>query len=163
MPVVPESAHSHITPRPRSALKDYLEGDSKMCRKLPAIMLLALAVPAYAHHSLWQAYLVDEVITVEGVVTEFLLRSPHSFIFIEVLAEDGQTETWAVEWGNTVGMAKDGYDKDTIQPGDRIIVTGEPARDSARTWVHLQTLHRPADGFRVDNVRQGRRGSESTN
>ena len=134
-----------------------------MSRILPAVVLLALAVPAYPHHSLWQAYDVEQMITVEGVVTEFLLRSPHSFIFVEVPVEDGQVEKWAVEWGNTVGMAQAGYDKDTIQPGDRIIVTGEPARDTGRRWVHLQTLHRPADDFKVGfEPRRGRRGSEST-
>ena len=134
-----------------------------MRKKLPVIVLLALVAPAYAHHSLWQAYLVDQMTTVEGIVTKFLLRSPHSFIFIEVPAEEGQVETWAVEWGNTVGMAKAGYNKDTIQPGDRIIVTGEPARDDSRKWVHLQTLHRPADDFKVGFGAKGRRGAESTN
>ena len=134
-----------------------------MNRTFPAVVLLALAVPAYAHHSLWQAYNVEQTITVEGVVTAFHLRSPHSFIFVEVPGEGGQVEAWAVEWGNTVGMAKAGYDRDTIQPGDRIIVTGEPARDTGRRWVHLQTLHRPADGFKVGfEPRRGRRGSEST-
>jgi len=133
-----------------------------MIRKFLTGVALLLAIPAYAHHSLPAAYDVTQTITVEGVVTQFHLRSPHSFIFVEVQADDEEVETWAVEWGNTVGMARAGYDKDTILPGDRIIVTGEPARDTERKWVHLVTLHRPADDFKVGFGPRTFRGAEST-
>jgi len=40
-----------------------------------------------------------------------------------------------------------GVTKETLKPGDRVIITGSPARDPAAYRVHLKKIQRPADGW----------------
>ena len=37
--------------------------------------------------------------------------------------------------------------KDTLKPGDRVIVTGSPGRNAAERKIHLKRIERPADGW----------------
>ena len=46
--------------------------------------LLGLAANAYAHHSFPAHYFADRMITIEGELTEYLFRNPHSFIHMAV-------------------------------------------------------------------------------
>jgi hypothetical protein len=46
--------------------------------------------PAYAQHSFVATYFVDQEITVEGTLTQFLYRNPHSFVKVEAADKDGQ-------------------------------------------------------------------------
>jgi hypothetical protein len=38
---------------------------------------------ASAHHSFAATYFVDKEVTVEGTLTQFLFRNPHSFVKVE--------------------------------------------------------------------------------
>jgi hypothetical protein len=116
------------------------------------MVLVALAgtvvLPAQAHHSFPATYVVDQTVTVEGTVTEFLFRNPHSFIHVKVMDPSGATVTWAVEWGASGALAADQVQIDTIKPGDKVIVTGNPARDSASHRLRMRSIERPADGWK---------------
>jgi hypothetical protein len=80
-----------------------------------------------AHHSDAGVY-AEEPITLEAVVVEFRLINPHALIFIDVTDEDGGTTHWHIETGSVAQLARRGWDKDTLKPGDRIRVTGLRAR-----------------------------------
>lgn len=107
---------------------------------------LAVA-PAHAHHSWSGIYDTRKSITVEGVVTEFLLRRPHLALLIDVRNDAGETEQWTVEWGSLRRLQQAGYDGNVFQPGDRVVVTGQPAWTPGRKSVRMRSLSRPADGF----------------
>ncbi len=114
-------------------------------RVLP--LLLALVAPAtLAHHSISAHFDLEARTVVEGVVTEFSFRNPHSLVYVEVPVDAGTTETWVLQWQNTAVMTRRGYGRDTVQPGDRVIAGGNPARDGSN-WLRLLRLQRPADGF----------------
>ena len=115
---------------------------------------LAIA-PAHAHHSWSGIYDTRKSITVEGVVTEFLLRRPHLALLIDVRNDAGETEQWTVEWGSLRRLQQAGYDGNVFQPGDRVVVTGQPAWTPGRKSVRMRSLSRPADGFTLSE-RQGR-------
>ena len=80
-------------------------------------------------------------------MTEFLLRSPHLALLIDVRNDAGKTEQWTVEWGNRRWMLEAGYDESVLKPGDLVIVTGQPAWTPGRKSVRMRSLTRPADGF----------------
>jgi len=101
---------------------------------------------AFAHHSFPAHYLTAGNVVLEGTVTEFLWRNPHSFIHMEVVNDAGIPQIWALEWHNTVIMARMGFSPETIKAGDQVIVSGNPARDGTRR-IRLVNLDRPADGF----------------
>jgi hypothetical protein len=87
--------------------------------------------PAYAHHNAAARYLPDELVTVEGVVSEFRLISPHARIYIDVTTSTGNVEPWLAE-GRAAGILKRvGWTKSTLKKGDFITITGHPARDGA--------------------------------
>ena len=103
--------------------------------------------PAHAHHSWSGIYDTRKSITVEGVVTEFLLRRPHLALLIDVRNDAGETEQWTVEWGSLRRLQAAGYDENVFKPGDRVVVTGQPAWTPGRKSVRMRSLSRPADGF----------------
>jgi len=92
---------------------------------------------ANAHHNAAARYLPDELVTVEGVVSEFRLISPHARIYIDVAASTGDVEPWLAE-GRAAGILKRvGWTADTLKKGDFIKITGHPARDgsNAMDWT----------------------------
>lgn len=106
-------------------------------------------IPAYAHHSFAATYLVDQHVTINGTVTEFLFRNPHSFV--HMLAKDpktGQMVIWAIEWEAGGGLGADSINGATLRPGDQVIVTGAPARDAQEHRLRMQQIQRPSDGWK---------------
>ena len=113
---------------------------------LLGVSLSGVSLSAWAHHSFPAHYVADQSVTVEGVVAEFLWRNPHAFIHLKAMNEAGEPEVWALEWHNTIILTRMGYGPDTIRPGEKVIVSGNPSRDGSRR-IRMVTLERPADGF----------------
>ena len=88
-----------------------------------------LGAPAFAHHSPESHYIVSELVTVTGVVTKFRLINPHARIYFDVTPPDGEVQRWFAEGNASAILRRRGWDKDTLQPGDVIEITGNPARD----------------------------------
>jgi len=87
------------------------------------IVILALvfaAVPVSAHHSWPVSY--SQLVTVKGTVTEFTWSNPHPMITIEVRTNDGATEKWLIGGPAINRMEANGWNKDTVKPGD--VITG---------------------------------------
>jgi len=112
---------------------------------IASTVLLATAVPA--HHAWPAIYKVDESITIEGVVTQFLFRSPHLALMVEVRDDTGEAEQWMVEWGSPRRHLNAGHARDVLKPGDEVTVTGQPAWTPGRKSVRLRSLVRASDGF----------------
>jgi hypothetical protein len=93
------------------------------------------------------------MITLDGVVEDWVWRNPHPFLFLAVEQEDGETQTWAVEFANATGLALRGLTAEDFQEGDHILVVGSPGRNG-RTALHFTGLLRPADGFQFGNIEQ---------
>jgi len=110
-----------------------------------------LAAPAAsAHHSITGRYDVNKRITLEGTVIEFNYTNPHATIQLQVgVAGAGETERWFLQWLNPVGLHRRGYTRDVIRPGDRVTVSGNPARDGSNL-LRLLHLQRASDGFEYE-------------
>ena len=111
------------------------------------VVVIAAATPAIAHHSFAAYYLEDQSMSVEGRVEEFQFRSPHAILLVAVRMPEGPMATYAAEWGNPRRMGRDGITKDTLKPGDVVIVSGSPGRTPSEFKMHLKGIHRPADGW----------------
>ncbi|MBI4885667.1 MAG: hypothetical protein HY824_01110 [Acidobacteria bacterium] len=122
-----------------------------MTRAFAALaVLLALTVPAGAHHSIAGTYNTSREVTVEGVVSQFHWVQPHPFVVVDV-RRGGAVEQWSLEFDNRSELLAVGFTESTLKPGDRIIVAGSPAhRDGQHLYV--QRLDRPADGFGLEQV-----------
>ena len=109
-----------------------------------ALALIALgalpAGPAQAHHSFPATYFVDQKVTIEGTVVQFLFRNPHSFVHVLAPDKDGAMQRWAVEWGAVGALASDNVKNDTIKPGDKVVITGQPGRNPADHRIRMQAI-----------------------
>jgi hypothetical protein len=109
------------------------------------------ALAAHAHHSIAGAYDTNQQVTVEGIVTQFQFVNPHPFLTVEVKSDSGSSQQWRLEMDNRSELAHIGMTSQTLKQGDRIVVTGSPARAQSQS-LYIRRLDRPADGFRYEQI-----------
>ena len=122
-----------------------------MKRYLVGLFVAAAALAgatAYAHHSFAATYLEDQSVTIEGELVQFLFRNPHSFVHIEAKDEKGEVIRWSVEWGAGLQLNRQGVTRETLKPGDHVIITGNPGRNAEDHRLRMRTIARPKDGWK---------------
>jgi hypothetical protein len=108
---------------------------------------LAAAVPAYAHHSFAKDYDETRSVSLEGEVTSFDLKNPHSWLYFTAKDSTGVVRQFGGEWANRSRLIQAGISGETLKAGDHVIVTGAPNRDAIEYSVHLKGIRRPSDGW----------------
>src|SRR5499427_10824742 len=83
---------------------------------------------AWAHHS-QSEYDLRAKVEVEGTVTKVEWRSPHAWIYVDVINDKGEKVNWSFELPSPVTLMRRGWTRDSLKPGDRIKVSGAPARN----------------------------------
>ena len=111
-----------------------------------AAAVLSAGTHALAHHSFAATYLEDQSVTIEGELVQFLLRNPHSFVHVMVKQPDGTSARYVVEWGSPAQLSGK-VSRDTLKPGDYVIISGNPGRNAGDHRVRLLTFKRPKDGW----------------
>ena len=104
-----------------------------------------------AHHSISAIYDGSARVELEGVVKAFRLVNPHPWVELAVADASGEARTWKLELDNLWELSAIGVTADTLQPGDRVVVSGHRARDRS-TSLYVWQLDRPADGFRYEQI-----------
>ena len=112
-----------------------------------ALAVVAVTARVDAHHSFAATYLEEKSVTIEGTLVQFLLRSPHSFVHLDVKDTDGAMVRYVIEWGSPAQLGGQGVTRDTLKPGDHVIISGNPGRDPADHRVRLLQFRRPKDGW----------------
>jgi hypothetical protein len=115
---------------------------------LLAAAVSILGVRAYAHHSFAATYFEDQKITIHGKLVQFLYRNPHSFVHVEAKDDKGEMQTWAVEWGAGGQLGRQGVTRETLKPGDDVIVVGNPGRNPDDHRLRMVSIERPSDGWK---------------
>jgi hypothetical protein len=102
-----------------------------------AAVTMLLAAGAAAHHGASVVYDLNQSVDVTGTVTDYQFVNPHVLIFFEVTGEDGNAVVWSAGLTSPNRLARsDSWSKDTLKPGDRVTITGAPARGGAPSlWV----------------------------
>jgi len=100
-----------------------------------AVAIFAIAAPVFAHHGT-AAFDTSKAVTVKGSVTEFVFLNPHVQIYFDVKNEKGEIEKWQGELTAPNKLARAGWTKKTLQPGDTIEVTGFRVASGGNTlWI----------------------------
>ena len=124
-----------------------------MKRTLFALALVAGAMVissgrAYAHHSFAATYFEDKTQKIEGNLVQFLYRNPHSFVHVEAPDEKGTMQRWAVEWGAGGQLGRQGVTRETLKPGDKVVIVGNPGRNPEDHRLRMVNITRPSDGWK---------------
>jgi hypothetical protein len=99
---------------------------------LPAVMLLVISLPAFAHHGFAGRYDEEHPYTVTGTVVDFEFVNPHSAIIFEAKDKNGVAQRWHAELGGANALHRaDGWDRDTLKPGDKITIIGPRNKDGS--------------------------------
>jgi uncharacterized protein DUF6152 len=112
-----------------------------------ALALVVCSTPLRGHHAFAAHYLEDQSVSIEGTLTEFDYLNPHAWIHIAAPDNSGQVRKVSAEWSNPGRLKQQGIDKDTLRPGDRLIITGSPPRNPSELRMHLKHIVRPNDGW----------------
>ena len=123
--------------------------DGGEMKKLTAIwmslILAGASAPALSHHSFPATYIVDKQVTIKGTVVQFLFRDPRSFVHVAAPDKDGKMIKWAVEWGAGGALGSDNITRETLKretlkPGDKVMITGNPARDESAHRLRMHSI-----------------------
>jgi hypothetical protein len=88
-----------------------------------AIFILALG-PAFAQHTVAAKFDLTKPISLKGTVTQIDWANPYTHVLLKVPAASGLPVLWAVELESPILLAKNGWSKTTVNPGDVIAVEG---------------------------------------
>jgi len=94
-------------------------------------LMLALAAPAFAHHS-FAVYDHTRTMTLRGTVTKFQWTNPHAFLELDVKQPDGSVKHYSIELTSINMMQRVGWRSNMVKAGDQVtavmapILTGEP-------------------------------------
>ena len=102
-----------------------------------------MVAPAIAHHASAPFYDDTRSVEARGVVTKFVFKNPHAFLYLEGAGDAGGTIAWEIEMGAAVSMSRRGWTPDTINAGDEIRAVGRPSRAPGTYGMCCAELSRP--------------------
>jgi hypothetical protein len=94
-----------------------------MIRSALLAMLLALTVPAAAHHG-WSEYDSSQTLTLTGKIVESGYEHPHGHVWLETA-----DKKWLAVLAPPSRMANRGLPKDALKVGNTVTVVGYPNRN----------------------------------
>jgi hypothetical protein len=123
-----------------------------MKRTLLALVITVGAVVsggrALAHHSFAATYFEDKTQKVEGNLVQFMYRNPHSFVQLEAPDDKGVVQRWSIEWGAGGQLGRQGVTRETLKPGDHVVIVGNPGRNPEDHRLRMVNITRPSDGWK---------------
>ena len=115
------------------------------CRYLSAAVAVLATLPSLAHHS-YVMFDTSKSVTVSGTAAKFEWTNPHIFLWVYVPDKTQKSgyQLYAFESGSLVLMARQGWDRETIQVGEKLTIEYFPLKDGRPGGALVQLTH--ADG-----------------
>ena len=104
------------------------------------LVILAVSIPALAHHGTNITYDQSKTVVLRGAVTEFKFANPHVEVHLDVKDASGKTVSWNLEGAGVYYFSKVGWNRTSLKPGDQVTITINPARAGGQTGVILKML-----------------------
>ena len=111
------------------------------------ILLLAVSLPALAHHSFAAEYDSTKKIELKGVVTKFEWTNPHAHFYVDVKDSNGNVANWNLELASPNVLIRNGWKRNSLKAGDEVTVRGARAKDGSN-WANASTIIFP-DGHKL--------------
>ena len=115
---------------------------------LAIIGLVAVSVPAFAHHG--NASYDGKALTIKGTVTAWLWTNPHTFLKVDVKDDKGNVVHWICENNAPSTLVNFGFNAKTFKPGDVVtVVMGATSKNLPVGRINKVIL---ADGFVMNST-----------
>lgn len=88
--------------------------------------LFLLDQAAVAHHGRGTRYDMESEVELQGTIQELVWRNPHVAILIDVEDAQGEPVTWVIEHSNVSTLARLGYHRNTLRPGQKVTAYVNP-------------------------------------
>ena len=118
------------------------------------VATLLFAPTADAHHS-WQLD-HSKALTLSGTVSRFDFANPHVQLYFQVKEDNGAVDTWQAGGPSPNQLARGGWSRDSLKPGDQVTVVGYRNKDGSKV-LRFDTITLPG-GQVLDGYRRGYRG-----
>jgi hypothetical protein len=96
-----------------------------------AIGVFALSSAVLLAHHGGAAYDQTKSVTFEATVTEMQFANPHVLVYWDVKSGEQAGQKWSGWLTAPTKLARAGWNRKTLSPGDQIVVTGTPHKDGS--------------------------------
>ncbi len=96
-------------------------------RSLFLLAVLLVLVPdgdADAHHGAAAHFDPDDVVTLEGMITELQFVNPHAWVHIDAVDDGGVAQSWRCELSGATQLIRRGWTPETLAPGQTVKIVG---------------------------------------
>ncbi len=117
-----------------------------------AVIAALLAGAVQAHHS-FGMFDTTKRVTVDGVVKEFRMVNPHSFLVVMVKGADGKEAEWWIEAHSLLVLKRQGWTRQSVSAGDQVhliinpLRTEQPGGYLVEATVNGKLVGQPAAAF----------------
>lgn len=114
----------------------------KLLRQLviAALAVLVCTQPSKAHHSTNLGYDAKRTETISGEFVDFRWINPHAILRFKATNSKGEKELWAAETHGAGVLGRFGWRPTMFKPGERITLTGNPARKAGSKTFHVLSV-----------------------
>lgn len=95
--------------------------------------MLAMTVPASAHHAFAAEYDSNTIVTLTGKISKVEWTNPHIYVHLDVKDPAGKVSTWSVEGYPPNSLKRTGFTRSLLKEGDTITVTAYKSKDGSNT------------------------------
>jgi hypothetical protein len=74
-----------------------------------------------------------KTVTLDGLAREFQWTNPHTWIQIVLRDANGRDSGWSIEGGSPNGLARTGWKRASLKPGDHAVVVIHPLKDGSNS------------------------------
>jgi hypothetical protein len=105
---------------------------------------LAASLPAWAHHSFAAEFDQNQTVSLNGKVVKVEWANPHIWVYLDAANKQDAIARWQCEGGAPNSLSRNGWNRDSLKPGEVITIEGYRARDGSNT-CNMRTV-KTADG-----------------
>src|SRR5438309_1051312 len=95
-----------------------------------AVLLAIAPRVTFAHHGS-AAYDMSKSIMLDGTVTSLDWNNPHCLLHFDAKNDKGEVQHWTIELYNPLWLARVGWKRTSLKPGDPITITFHASKNGA--------------------------------